>query len=59
MLEHDLSNALIESTNTKLRLLMRMAFGFKDTDALIGLAMLALGGYPPTSPAGQADGHAH
>ena len=50
MLEHDLSNALIESTNTKLRLLMRMAFGFKDTDALIGLAMLALGGYRPDLP---------
>jgi transposase len=50
MLEHDLSNALIESTNTKLRLLMRMAFGFRDTDALIGLAMLALGGYRPDLP---------
>jgi transposase len=50
MLEHDLSNALIESTNTKLRLLMRMAFGFKNTDALIGLAMLALGGYRPDLP---------
>jgi transposase len=50
MLEHDLSNALIESTNTKLRLLMRMAFGFRDTDALIGLAMLALGGYRPNLP---------
>lgn len=50
MLEHDLSNALIESTNTKLRLLMRMAFGFKDTDALIGMAMLALGGYRPALP---------
>ncbi len=50
MLEHDLSNALIESTNTKIRLLMRMAFGFKDTDALIALAMLALGGYRPDLP---------
>lgn len=50
MLEHDLSNALIESTNTKLRLLMRMAFGFRDTNALIGLAMLALGGYRPDLP---------
>ena len=50
MLEHDLSNALVESTNTKIRLLMRMAFGFKDTDALISLAMLALGGYRPDLP---------
>jgi len=50
MLEHDLSNALIESTNTKIRLLMRIAFGFRDTDALISLAMLALGGYRPALP---------
>ena len=50
MLEHDLSNALIESTNTKIRLLMRMAFGFTNTDALIALAMLALGGYRPNLP---------
>lgn len=28
----------------------RMAFGFKDTDALISLAMLALGGYRPDLP---------
>ena len=50
MLEHDLSNALIESTNTKIRLLMRIAFGFRDTAALISLAMLALGGYRPALP---------
>lgn len=49
-LDHGLSNGLIESTNTKIRLLTRMAFGFKDPDALIALAMLALGGYCPTLP---------
>jgi len=54
MLEHDLSNALVESTITKIRLLMRMAFGFKDTDALIALAMLALGVYRPDLPGRQA-----
>jgi len=54
MLEHDLSNALVESTNTKIRLLMRMAFGFRNTDALIALAMLALGGYRPALPGRQA-----
>jgi len=43
-------NALIESTNTKIRLLQRMAFGFKSPDALIGLAMLALGGLRPELP---------
>ena len=49
-LEHDLSNALIESTNTKIRLLQRIAFGFRSTDALIALAMLALGGIRPPLP---------
>jgi len=49
-LEHNLSNARIESTNTKIRLLTRIAFGFKSPDALIALALLALGGYRPTLP---------
>lgn len=49
-LDHRLSNALIESTNTKIRLLTRIAFGFKNADALIGLAMLALGGFCPSLP---------
>ena len=42
-LEHGLSNALIESTNTKIRLLTRIAFGFQSPDALVALAMLDLG----------------
>ena len=49
-LEHGLSNALIESTNTKIRLLTRMAFGFQRPEALIALAMLAHGGYCPPLP---------
>jgi transposase len=49
-LEHGLSNALIESTNTKIRLLTRMAFGFQHPEALIALAMLAHGGYCPPLP---------
>jgi transposase len=44
-LTHKLSNGLIESTNTKIRLLTRVAFGFKSVDALIALAKLHLGGY--------------
>jgi transposase len=44
-LEHGLSNALIESADTKIRLITRVAFGFKDPAALIALAMLSLGGY--------------
>lgn len=44
-LTHGLSNGLIEATNTKIRLLTRVAFGFKSVDALIALAKLHLGGY--------------
>jgi hypothetical protein len=49
-IDHDLSNGLVESMNTKLRLLTRMAFGYRDPDALIGLGMLALGGLCPPLP---------
>jgi len=49
-LEHGLSNALVESTNTKIRLLTRIAFGFHGHQPLIALAMLALGSHPPRLP---------
>jgi transposase len=49
-IEHHLSNGLIESTNTKIRLITRIAFGFKSPEALIALAMLSLGGHRPTLP---------
>ena len=49
-LDHGLSNALIESTNTKIRVLTRMAYGFKTPAALIALALLSLGGYRPDLP---------
>ncbi|WP_206448800.1 ISL3 family transposase, partial [Agrococcus sp. KRD186] len=32
-IEHNLSNGLIESTNTKIRLITRMAYGFKSPEA--------------------------
>jgi len=45
-LGHPLPNGLVESsTNTKVRLLTREAFGFKSPEA-----MLNLGGYCPTLP---------
>jgi transposase len=49
-IDHDLSNGLIESVNTKLRLLTGIAFGYSDPHALIGLGMLALGGLCPPPP---------
>jgi transposase len=49
-LDHGLSNGLIESTNTKIRLLTRIAFGFRSPEALIALALLSLGGRRPELP---------
>jgi transposase len=49
-LDLGLSNALVESINTKIRLLTRIAFGFHSAQALISLAMLALGGLCPSLP---------
>jgi len=45
-----LSNGLIESTNTKIRLIARRCFGFHSPQALIGLAMLDLAGLCPPLP---------
>jgi transposase len=45
-----ISNALVESTNTKIRVLTRVAFGFKSPEALIAMAMLAVGGVCPDLP---------
>jgi transposase len=50
-IEHGLANRRIESVNTKIRLVTRVAFGFRSLDALIALAMLSLGGRPPRLPA--------
>ena len=44
------SNALVESINTKIRLLTRIAFGFHSAEALISLTTLALGGLCPPLP---------
>ncbi|HET8976965.1 MAG TPA: ISL3 family transposase [Solirubrobacteraceae bacterium] len=49
-LDHGLSNALIESVNTKIRVMTRVAFGFRSADALIALALLSLGGHKPVLP---------
>ena len=49
-LDHGLSNGLIESVNTKIRVLTRISYGFHKPAALIALAMLALGGLRPALP---------
>lgn len=49
-LDSGLSNALVESANTKIRLITRIAFGFHGPEPLIALAMLSLGSHPPALP---------
>ncbi len=49
-LVHGLTNARVESVNTKIRLLQRVAFGYQDPEALIAMAMLDLGGCCPDLP---------
>lgn len=44
------TNALVESTNTKLRAIHRRAYGFHSPQAMIALGMLALGGLCPKLP---------
>ncbi|WP_331745453.1 ISL3 family transposase [Streptomyces mirabilis] len=48
-----MSNGLIESTNTKTRLIIRRGFGFHTADAIIVLVMLTLAGDKPTLPGRQ------
>ncbi|HEY5845324.1 MAG TPA: transposase [Microlunatus sp.] len=49
-LDHGLSNALAEATNTHLRVLTRRAYGYHSPDALIAMAMLTRGGLCPALP---------
>ena len=49
-LRSGLSNGLVESTNTKIRLLTRTAFGFRSPQALIAMAFLSVGGACPPLP---------
>jgi transposase len=53
-LRHNLSNARVEGLNTRIRLIARRAFGFHSAEALIALAMLALGAFQPSLPDRQA-----
>lgn len=47
---HGLSNARIESMNNKVKLSIRMAYGFRNFDNLISLIMLRCGGLPVILP---------
>jgi len=49
-LDHGLSNALSEATNTHLRLLTRRAYRYHSSDALIAMATLTRNGLCPPLP---------
>ena len=49
-LQHRLSNARVEATNTGIRLITRRAYGFHSPQALIALAMLRFGALCPDLP---------
>ncbi len=49
-LELGLTNAALEAANTKVRLIIRRAFGFHSPEATIALVLLSLGGLCPPLP---------
>jgi len=49
-LQYGLSNARVESVNSRIRLLTRIAFGFHSARPLIAMVLLALGGLCPPLP---------
>ena len=49
-LELGLTNAALESANTKVRLIIRRAFGFHSADATVAMVLLCLGGLCPPLP---------
>jgi transposase len=49
-LTHRLTNALVEGLNSRVRLLINIARGFRSVEALMALMQLHLGAYQPTLP---------
>jgi len=47
---HGLSNARIEAVNNKIKVTIRMGYGFRNIDNLIALVRLKCGGYDVTLP---------
>ena len=47
---HCLSNARIEATNNKIKLVIRTAYGFRNTDHLLSMVMLSCSDVHPSLP---------
>jgi transposase len=52
-LTHRLTNGPVEGMNSRIRLIINMAHGFRSVDALMALIRLHLGGYDITMPGRQ------
>ena len=57
-LDHGVTSALAENTNTHISVLARRAYGFHSPEALIAMIELTRGGLCPRSPVEPGD-HAH
>ena len=49
-IKHGLSNARIEATNNKIKVTIRMGYGYKNIDNLIALVRLKCGGFDVSLP---------
>lgn len=49
-IKYGLTNARIEAVNNKIKVTIRMSYGFRNIDNLIALVMLKCGGYSVTLP---------
>ncbi len=47
---HGLSNARVEATNNKIKLVIRTAYGFRNLDNLVAMVMLTCSGFHPKLP---------
>ena len=48
--KYRLSNARIEATNNKIKLIIRRAYGFRNTDNLISMVMMSCSVVKPILP---------
>lgn len=48
--QHGLSNARVEATNNKIKLLIRMAYGFRNVDNLLAMIMMSCSPLQPSLP---------
>jgi len=55
-IKHGLSNARIEATNNKIKVTIRMGYGYRNIDNLIALVRLKCGGFDVSLPGRKREG---